>query len=70
MEYHGKLYGKIGNKYFDTGETSDDFDNLGKELGVLKDAIVDFMKSMDSNLIEIPTKMYDQWNELERLTDN
>jgi len=26
MEYTGKLYGKIGNKYFDTGRTSDEFD--------------------------------------------
>lgn len=26
MEYKGKLYGKIGNKYFDTGRTSDEFD--------------------------------------------
>ena len=26
MEYHGKLYGKIGNKYFDTGKSSADFD--------------------------------------------
>jgi hypothetical protein len=28
MEYHGKLFGKVGNKYFDTGKTSDDFDKL------------------------------------------
>ena len=28
MEYHGKLYGKIGNKYFDTDKTSKDVDNL------------------------------------------
>ena len=28
MEYHGKLYGKIGNKYFDTGKTSKDVDEL------------------------------------------
>jgi hypothetical protein len=28
MEYKGKLFGKIGNKYFDTGKTSDDFDEL------------------------------------------
>jgi hypothetical protein len=28
MEYNGKLYGKIGNKYFDTGSTSTDFDKL------------------------------------------
>jgi hypothetical protein len=28
MEYNGKLYGKIGNKYFDTGKTSNDFDEM------------------------------------------
>jgi len=29
MEYHGKLYGKIGGwKHFDTGKTTDDYDNL------------------------------------------
>lgn len=28
MEYHGKLYVKIGNKYFDTGKTSNDFDEM------------------------------------------
>ncbi len=28
MEYKGKLYGKIGNKYFDTSKTSDDWDIL------------------------------------------
>ena len=28
MEYTGKLYGKIGNKYFDTGVTTEDYDKL------------------------------------------
>lgn len=32
MQYKGKLYGKIGNKYFDTGKTSDDFDRLESRL--------------------------------------
>ncbi len=32
MEYHGKLYGKIGNKYFDTSYTSDDYDLLDNNL--------------------------------------
>ena len=31
MEYHGKLYGKIGKKHFDTGKTSQDFDKLTQE---------------------------------------
>ena len=28
MQYKGKLYGRIRNKYFDTGMTSEDWDNL------------------------------------------
>jgi hypothetical protein len=28
MEFKGKLYGKLGNKYFDTGKTSQDFNDL------------------------------------------
>jgi hypothetical protein len=31
MEYAGKLYGKIGKKTFDTGKTSEDWDNLAKD---------------------------------------
>jgi hypothetical protein len=40
MEYTGKLYGKIGNKYFNTGRTSEEFDKYEKmaiELQLLKD---------------------------------
>ena len=28
MKYNGKLYGKIGNKYFDTSFTSENVDTL------------------------------------------
>ena len=46
MEYHGKLYGKIGNKYFDTGVTSKDFDKINREhkemLEMLQKLIVTF----------------------------
>lgn len=41
MEYHGKLYGKIGGKYFDTGRTSDEFDKYQKqaiELQLIKES--------------------------------
>ena len=34
MNYIGKLYGKIGRIYFDTGKTSEDYDEL---LQALKD---------------------------------
>lgn len=36
MDYKGKLYGKIGNKYFDTSYTSDDWDRLNNENTELK----------------------------------
>jgi pimeloyl-CoA synthetase len=39
MEYIGKLYGKIGNKYFDTSHTSEDWDELNKKIEELKEEI-------------------------------
>lgn len=35
MEYKGKLYGKIGRKYFDTGKTAADWDELEKKYNEL-----------------------------------
>ena len=40
MEYTGKLYGKIRNKYFDTGFTSEDYDKLQKENSELQKQIL------------------------------
>lgn len=48
MEYHGRLFGKIGDRYFDTGRTSQEFDamqnriiklefELEKAISILKD---------------------------------
>lgn len=37
MNYTGKLYGHLGNKrYFDTGKTADDWDNLEKRISELE----------------------------------
>lgn len=36
MNYSGKLYGRIANKYFDTGKTSDDWDNLERKIAKLE----------------------------------
>jgi len=36
MEYRGKLYGKFGKKHFDTGKTSEDFDELLEALQIVK----------------------------------
>ena len=39
MEYIGKLYGKIGNKYFDTNHTTNDWNTLQKENEELRDEL-------------------------------
>ena len=39
MEYIGRLYGKVGNKYFDTGKTSEDYDRLESRLSPVTDQI-------------------------------
>jgi len=53
MEYHGKLYGKIGNKYFDTGKTSKDFDEI---LEILKELLE--LKQLKFNDGEYPSEEY------------
>ena len=35
MRYSGKLYGRVGRKYFDTGKTSDDWDNMEADIKFL-----------------------------------
>ena len=39
MEYTGKLYGRIGNKHFDTGHTAKDWDELNKQIETLKEQL-------------------------------
>jgi len=46
MEYKGKLFGKIGNKYFQTGKTADDYDNIVKALEKAKSTISRLTLSM------------------------
>jgi hypothetical protein len=48
MKYEGKLYGKIGRKYFDTGKTSDDWDKLEKRNKEANEFILDI-----ANLLEM-----------------
>ena len=52
MDYKGKLYGKIGRTYFDTGKTSDNYDELLK-----------FVKEMAKRYPNSPW-IYEQANEL------
>ncbi len=39
MEYKGKLYGKIGNKYFDTSHTTEDWDKLTSRVEELENQL-------------------------------
>lgn len=52
MEYHGKLYGKIGGKYFDTGKTSDDFDNLEKQRDELLEALKELVELREMKFMD------------------
>ena len=67
MEYHGKLYGKIGKKYFDTGKTSADYDKLEAEKKELLEnaqmhidsldlSNVDFFNKYGFNVAELSTR--------------
>jgi peptidoglycan hydrolase CwlO-like protein len=53
MEYNGKLYGKVGNKYFDTSKTSEDFDKLEKEV-----------KELQNEIIKLNAELTAAWEEL------
>lgn len=60
MEYHGKLYGKISNKYFDTGKTSKDFDEMFEMLKVAKSTIQSLRLSMSAHPdYEVDSEFYD-----------
>ena len=37
MEYKGNLYGKIFNKYFPTGKTAADYDELEQKVKLLEE---------------------------------
>lgn len=40
MEYHGKLYGRLGpNQYFYTGKTSDDWDQMELKIKDLEEEV-------------------------------
>ena len=39
MEYHGKLYGRVAGEHFDTGKTSQQYDDLLEALQLCLDAL-------------------------------
>jgi len=57
MEYHGKLYGKIGNKYFDTDKTSKDFYKMAKFLLDIYEQEEGISQSCHDELYEFLTKI-------------
>lgn len=54
MKYVGKLYGKIGNKYFDINKTSKDFDKMEERLKQ-RDNDID-------NLLNVCRDLINRWN--------
>jgi hypothetical protein len=48
MEYHGKLYGKIGNKYFDTGETTEDWDRIEAKVDELNNTVKGLLNKLST----------------------
>ena len=53
MEYKGRLYGKVHQTYFETGKTSDDYDNLEKQVEELegdKEKMQDEIDSLNATI--------------------
>jgi hypothetical protein len=64
MEYHGKLYGRIGpNQYFETGKTSEDWDIFESKIEELTES---YQLEQEENirLVAIGESFVDEVNEL------
>lgn len=64
MEYKGRLYGKMHQTYFETGKTSDDYDNLEKEVVELKNKLKESEIHHDYRL-KANNDIYKQYTDLE-----
>ena len=69
MEYEGKLYGKIGNKHFDTGKTSYDWDYLEKSLEFYKKKLQVAKKAL-SDILIWQEDVDDKWEYPETIASN
>lgn len=73
MEYIGKLYGKIGNKYFELGKTSEDFDLLEKDKSTYfakqLDVAMAKIKELEFEAMERRADLQDLENENKDLTN-
>jgi len=59
MEYVGKLYGRVGNKYIDTGKTSKDWDELEKDVYGRASRIIEL-----ADELEKMKQSRDHWEEM------
>lgn len=60
MEYNGKLYGKIGNKYFDTGRKSEDYDFLLQLVKDLRSWAMESDENISQDLFDRTEKAINQ----------
>jgi hypothetical protein len=60
MQYHGPLFGHIRGtrKYFDTGKTSVDWDNMERENAALRDALQELRDEQNGAPLET---RFEQW---------
>lgn len=63
MEYQGKLYGKIGDRTFETGKTSEDWDNLESQNKKLKSLLQDLVNEFQ------PMKILDGHKKAELISE-
>jgi hypothetical protein len=63
MRYIGKLYGKLANKYFDTGKTSDDYDELEKQVERLKGIVSGKTFHDETEVLKLQVKDLEAHNE-------
>lgn len=47
MKYHGKLFGKLWDKYIDIGKTTDDFDKLESKQAFIARPFEDLIKEIE-----------------------
>lgn len=63
MRYIGRLYGKLANKYFDTGKTSDDYDELEKQVERLKGIVSGKTFHDETEVLKLQVKDLESHNE-------
>jgi hypothetical protein len=57
MEYHGKLYGRIAGEHFDTGKTSQQYDDLLEALqSFVNDFETDYVMP-DGRIVDNPSTL-------------